>query len=78
MSITNKQGTLHSNRIQIRSKRFEKVEKFKFLGMVINSKNNMTETIQDRIQAGNKAYYTNQKTLNNRYTRWFKYDRDKL
>jgi hypothetical protein len=35
----------------------EKVEKFKFLGMVINSKNNMTETIQDRIQAGNKVYY---------------------
>ena len=28
--------------------------------MVKNSKNNMTETIQDRIQAGNKAYYANQ------------------
>jgi DNA-binding NarL/FixJ family response regulator len=26
--------------------------------MIINSKNNMTETIQDRIQAGNKAYYS--------------------
>jgi hypothetical protein len=29
----------------------------------INSKNNMTETIQDRIQAGNKAYYANQMML---------------
>jgi hypothetical protein len=27
----------------------------------------MTETIQDRIQAGNKAYYTNQMMLKNRY-----------
>jgi hypothetical protein len=40
---------------EIGSKRFEKVQKFKFFGMVINSKNNMTETIQGRIQAGNKA-----------------------
>ena len=28
----------------------------------------MTEIIQDRIQAGNKAYYANQKTLKDRYT----------
>jgi hypothetical protein len=35
--------------------------------MVINSKNNMTETIQDRIQAGNKAYCANQMMLKNRY-----------
>jgi hypothetical protein len=27
----------------------------------------MTETIQDRIQAGNKAYYANQMMLKNRY-----------
>jgi hypothetical protein len=63
MSITNKQGRLHNNSIEIGSKRLEKVEKFKFLGMIINSKNNMTETIQDRIQAGNKAYYANQMML---------------
>jgi sorting nexin-29 len=67
MSITNKQGRLHSNSIEIGSKRFEKVEKCKLLGMVIYSKNNMIEIIQDRIQAGNKAYYTNQKMLKNRY-----------
>jgi hypothetical protein len=35
--------------------------------MIINSKNNMTETIQDRIQAGNKAYYANQMMLKNRH-----------
>jgi hypothetical protein len=35
--------------------------------MVINSTNNMTETIQDSIQAGNKTYYANQMTLKNRY-----------
>jgi hypothetical protein len=35
--------------------------------MIINSKNNMTETIQDRIQAGNKACYANQMMLKNRY-----------
>ena len=39
-SITNKQGRSHNNSIEIGSKRFEKVEKFKFLGMIINSKNN--------------------------------------
>jgi DNA modification methylase len=53
--------------IKIGSKIFEKVEKFKFLRMIINRKNNMTETIQDRIQAGNKAYYANQMMLKNRY-----------
>jgi sorting nexin-29 len=31
MSITNKQGRLYNNSIEIGSKRFEKVEKFKFL-----------------------------------------------
>jgi hypothetical protein len=35
--------------------------------MIINSKNNMTKTIQNRIQAGNKAYYANQMMLKNRY-----------
>ena len=67
MSITNKQGRLHSNTTEIGSKIFEKVEKFKFFGVVVNSKTNMTETIQDRIQAGNKAYYANLKMLKNRY-----------
>jgi hypothetical protein len=43
MSITNEQGTVHNNSIEIGSKRFEKVEKFKFWGMIINSKNNMTQ-----------------------------------
>jgi sorting nexin-29 len=66
MSITNKQGRLHSSSVEIRSKRFEKVKKFKFLGMVNNSKNNMKETIQGRIQAGNKTYCDNQKMLKNR------------
>jgi hypothetical protein len=37
------------------------------MGMVINSKNIMTETVQDTIQAGNKAYYANQMMLKNRY-----------
>jgi hypothetical protein len=67
MSITNKQGRSHNNSIEIGSKRFEKVEKFRFLEMIINSKNNMTEIIQDRIQAGNNAYYANQMVLKNRY-----------
>jgi hypothetical protein len=67
MSITNKRGRSHNNSIETGSKRFEKVEKFKFWGMIINSKNNMTETIQDRIQAGNKAYYANQMMLKNMY-----------
>jgi hypothetical protein len=42
MSITNKQGRSHNSSIEIGSERFEKVEKFKLLGMIINSKNNMT------------------------------------
>jgi hypothetical protein len=67
MSIANKQGRSHNNSTEIGSKRSEKVEKFKFLGMIINSKNNMTETIQYRIQAGNKAYYANQMMLKNTY-----------
>jgi hypothetical protein len=41
--------------------------KFKPLGNVNNSKNNTTETTEDRIQAGDKAYYPNQKRLKNRH-----------
>jgi hypothetical protein len=67
MSITHKQGRSHNNVTEIGSKRLKKVEKFKFLGMIINSKNNLTETIQDRIQAGNKACCANQMMLKNRY-----------
>jgi hypothetical protein len=67
MSITNKQGISHNNSVEGGSKRFEKVEAFRFLGMIINSKNNMTETIQDIMQAGNNACCANQMMLKNRY-----------
>jgi hypothetical protein len=50
MSITNKQGRSHNSIIEIGSKGFEKAEKFKFLGKIINSKStsNMTEFKQER------------------------------
>jgi uncharacterized membrane protein YgaE (UPF0421/DUF939 family) len=51
---------------QIEDKKFEVVKVFKYLGMIINNQNNITETINEKIQAGNKTYHSNLHLLENR------------
>lgn len=42
---------------------FEKVENFKYLGVNINSKNDMHREISERITNGNRCYYSINKIL---------------
>jgi hypothetical protein len=39
------------------------VQKFKYLGAVMDDENNITHTIQERILSGNMAYYANLQLL---------------
>lgn len=43
--------------------RFKKVEVFKYLGVNINSNDNMRDEINDRIACGNQCYYSIMKLL---------------
>jgi uncharacterized membrane protein YgaE (UPF0421/DUF939 family) len=52
--------------LQIEDKKLEVVKVFRYLGMIINNQNNITETIKEKIQAGNRAYYSNLHLLKNR------------
>jgi hypothetical protein len=51
---------------QIEEKKFEEVKTFGYLGMIINNQNNITETIKEKIQARNTAYYFNLHLLKNK------------
>jgi len=45
---------------------FEQVDEFKYLGVNINTKNNMHKEIQLRINSANKAYFAMNKMLSSR------------
>jgi hypothetical protein len=49
---------------------FEVVEKFKYLGTLINTKNNVSEEIQKRIIAANRSYRGLHKILKSKYITW--------
>jgi hypothetical protein len=40
---------------------FESVQSFKYLGSIVNQNNTIEEEIKERLIAGNKAFYANQK-----------------
>lgn len=63
--ITSRQK-ITTGHIRIGSYIFERVENFKYLGVIVNSKNNRSVEIQERIQAGNRAYWTYKKLLQDR------------
>lgn len=43
--------------MKVGSFKFEEVESFKYLGVIINNKNEKKQEIDQRIQAGHRAYY---------------------
>jgi len=42
---------------------FENVEKFNYLGSILNADNKMNTEIAEKIANGNKAYYVNSKLI---------------
>jgi len=49
------------NKIEIKVMSFESVQSFKDLGSTVNQNNTIEEEIKERLTAGNRAYYANQK-----------------
>jgi len=45
---------------------FESVQSFKYLGSTVNQNNQIEEEIKERLTAGNKAFYANQKIFQNK------------
>ena len=49
------------NKLEIDNMSFESVQSFKYLGSTVNQNNKIEEEIKERIIAGNRAFYANQK-----------------
>lgn len=58
-------STVKTNPITINMYKFEKVESFKYLGVMVNTNNDRNEEIAERVQAGNRAYFCHRRTLHN-------------
>jgi hypothetical protein len=58
--VTNNQNLIIDN------KSFEKVNKFKYLGVILTSENEVKEEIKSRLNSGNACYFSIQKLLSSR------------
>ena len=54
------------NKLEIDNMSFESVQSFKYLGSTVNQNNTIEEEIKERLIAGNKAFYANQKMFQNK------------
>jgi hypothetical protein len=54
---------LDQSNLKVRSMNFERVDNFKYLGVNINSSNNMHREIKERISNGNRCYFSINKLL---------------
>jgi len=61
MMCTRKQHK--ENKLEIDNMSFESVHPFKYLGSTVNQNNTIEEEIKERLIAGNKAFYANQKNV---------------
>ena len=67
MIITSRNTEDEGNRhITIKNEIIEKVNKFKYLGAYVTSKNEVTEEIKSRLASGNACFYSVQKLLTSR------------
>ena len=68
MIVERKHG-LKQNKIghmKIKNYKFERVENFKYLGVILNEDNNHQIDLQERIQNDNKTYFMVQKIFKNK------------
>jgi hypothetical protein len=52
--------------LKIKNYKFERVENFKYLGVILNEDNNNQTDLQERIKNDNKTYFTLQKFFKNK------------
>ncbi|KAI4459669.1 reverse transcriptase (rna-dependent dna polymerase) [Holotrichia oblita] len=61
--MTSSRAQKSITRISLRPYRFDQVEHFKYLGVMVNGSNDRSMEINERIQAGNRAYWSYQRFL---------------
>jgi hypothetical protein len=61
MKCTRKQ--VRGHKLEIDTMSFESVQSFKYLWSTVNQNNTIEEEIKERLIAGHKAFYANQKIL---------------
>ena len=66
MITSRQQNIVQNQNIVIENLSFEKVEKFKYLGVTVTNTNNIGEEIKLRINIGNACYYSFEKILSSR------------
>lgn len=64
--MRNGRGNNKRTNLRIGHSNFEEVDTFKYLGVRVNNRGGREEEIRERLQAGNRAFYANKKTLQNR------------
>jgi hypothetical protein len=50
------------NKLEIDKTSFEAVQSYKYLGSIVNRNSAIEEEIKERLLAGNRAFYANQKS----------------
>ena len=63
MITSRQQNIVQNQNIVIENLSFEKVEKFKYLGVTVTNTNDIREEIKHRINMGNACYYSLEKIL---------------
>ena len=66
MIISRHQNAIQNQNIGIENLSFEKVEKFKYLGVTVTNTNDIREEINRRINMGNSCYYSLEKIWSSR------------
>jgi hypothetical protein len=67
--IVERENSLKKNKIghlKIKNYKFERVENFKYLGVIFNEGNNNQIDLQERIKNANKTYFMLQKSFKNK------------
>jgi len=65
--IVERKNGLNKNKIEhlkIKNYKFERVENFKYFGVILNGNNNNQIDLQERIKNANKTYFMVQKFFN--------------
>jgi outer membrane usher protein FimD/PapC len=67
--IVERKNSFKKNKIEhlkIKSNKFERLENFKYLGVILNEDNNNQTDLQERIKNANKTYFMLQKFFKNK------------
>jgi hypothetical protein len=64
--ILSHQNSGQNQNIRVANESFEKVAKFKYLGMTLTNQNDIHDEIKSRLNSGNACYYSIQNILSSR------------